>query len=570
MRSLVFAAFCVVACGGFGAEYAKVAFAFDHAAEPTNKSFGVVADLVAKRIAARTAPSDAARPLVVRLALDRRVKGENAIVTVKAGRAEIRAGRFRGLVFGAGLLLRTARYGERTFSLADGEYRFEPKKSLRMCYLARHFLNWYHLATPEELTTYIDDLVLWGHNAFNVPYSYPTPGKNGNFEQASVAVVTRIHALDCGLCVGGGGNQAPEDTSECLRGVPNSDPKRGNLGFNVCISKPGGMEFVCNFRKKRLAELVGSEPDYFSYWPFDEGGCECDQCKPWGGNGFLRMIERLRALNAADFPKAKTIVSTWVFHDDDWAGLYKWLETHEGVDYILADSHTDFPKYPLEHPVPKGIPLITFPEISMWGRSSWGGYGATALPRRFTRLFRQVERIADGFMSYSEGLYEDINKVVVNGLYVNPSTDTADILRAYAAYELPGTDPGDFVRLCDLFEANHEFPGHRARPNFKDIPEDSPELAAYRLRAEEACRLVERMERRLLPSFRTAWRWRLVCLRAKIDREILATRQAAPESARPYFEELVKLYHAERQLAGWRKTGKRGWTTPQFPAKGAH
>ena len=190
MRSLVFAAFCVVACGGFGAEYAKVAFAFDYAAEPTNKSFGVVADLVAKRIAARTAPSDAAGPLVVRLALDSRVKGENAIVTVKAGRAEIRAGRFRGLVFGAGLLLRTARYGERTFSLADGEYRFEPKKSLRMCYLARHFLNWYHLATPEELTTYIDDLVLWGHNAFNVPYSYPTPGKNGNFEQASVAVVT--------------------------------------------------------------------------------------------------------------------------------------------------------------------------------------------------------------------------------------------------------------------------------------------------------------------------------------------------------------------------------------------
>ena len=536
--------------------------AVDASALPAEKRF--VADMLARRVEDRTTPSDSAKSLAVRFELDASVPGENAVVTVKGGKATVRAGRFRGLVFGAGLLLRTARYGEKSFSLNDGEYRFEPKKSLRMCYMARHFLNWYHMAAPEELTTYIDDLALSGHNAFKVQCELPTPGRNGNFEKASLAVVNRVHALDCGYCASGGCNQAPEDSPEELRGVPNSDPKRGNLGFNVCISKPNGMEFLCRLREGAIEKLAGSSPDYFCYWPFDEGGCECDGCKPWGGNGYLRLIERFRAMNNAAFPTAKTIVSTWVFHDDDWEGLYKWLETHDGVDYILADSHTDFPKYPLEHPTPKGIPIMTFPEISMWGRAPWGGYGATALPKRFARLFRQVERIADGFMSYSEGLYEDINKEVVNGLYIEPTADTDDILRSYAAYYLPGTDPEDFVKLCSIFEMNHKFPGDHSRPSFKGVASDSPELAEYRSRAADACSIVERMDGAILPSLRNSWRWRLIYLRAMIDREILETCNGAPESARRYFEELVKMYHCERQLAGWRKTGKRGWTTPQF------
>ena len=537
----------------------------DASALPKEKQF--VAEMLSSRIEARTTPSGVAKSLAVRFSLDDSVKGENAVVSVKDGVATISAGRFRGLVFGAGLLLRTMRYGEKSFSLKDGEYRFEPRKSLRMCYMARHFLNWYHMAAPDELVAYIDDLALSGHNAFKVQCEMPTPGRNGNFEKASLAVVNRVHALDCGFCSGGGCNQAPDDTPEELRGVPNSDPKRGNLGFNVCISKPEGMELLCRQRKEQVAKLAGSYTGYFCYWPFDEGGCECDKCKPWGGNGYLRLIERFRAINNAAFPEAKTIISTWVFHDDDWEGLYKWLETHDGVDYILADSHTDFPKYPLEHPTPKGIPIMTFPEISMWGRAPWGGYGATALPKRFTRLFRQVEHVADGFMSYSEGLYEDINKEVVNGLYVNPEADTDDILRSYASYQLPGTDPEDFVRLCAIFEVNHKFPGNHSHPSFKGVAADSPELTAYRGRAAEACRIVERMEKSILPSCRNAWRWRLVYLRAMIDREIFASCQGAPESARKYFEELVRMYHAERQLAGWRKTGKRGWTTPQFMDK---
>lgn len=555
-------------CGSFSRVSCNVA------SLPPERQF--VAELLSSRVEARTPPSDCAQTLHVCFVLDASIPGENAAIMVKGNDATICAGRFVGLVQGAGALLRRIRYGRSTFTLDDGAYAFAPKKELRMAYFARHFHNWYHYATAEELTSYIDDLVLAGHNAFNFQYAYPTADRAGDTEEekrrfadVSEKALARVHALDCGFCASGGSNQAPLDSPEELRGVPNSDRKRGNLGFNVCPAKPGGMDYLCDYRKRQLKELDGGRMDYFIYWPFDEGGCECDQCRPWGGKGFLELIERYEALNKAAHPAAKSIVSTWVFHDDDWAGLYKWLETYDGVKYILADSHTDFPKYPLEHPVPRNIPVITFPEISMWGRAPWGAYGATAMPKRFERLFRQAERISGGFMCYSEGLYEDINKEVVSGLYIDPAAKVDDLLRDYASYYLPGTDPEDFVQVCDIFETNHRFPGNHSHPRFGDVPSDSAELAAYRQRASDARRIAARMDGKLFPQFRQSWRWRLIYLRAMIDYEILAAREAAPESARLYFDELVKIYHAERQLADWRKTGKAGYTTPQYPAPAA-
>ena len=543
-------AFAFAACVAFPAccrattAYSRVIC--DATALPPEKRF--VADLFESRIQARVPPSNAARTLTVRFVMDAAIPGENADVNVKDGRATVAAGRFRGLVHGAGVLLRRIRYGHGTFTLADGSCAFAPKKALRMMYFARHFHNWYHHATAEMLTEYIDDLVLSGHNAFTFVYAYPTFNRADataeelkRFADASKKAYDRVHALDCGVRVSGGSNQAPKNTPEKFRGTPNSDPKRGNAGFNVCPAKPGAWEYLLDYRKLQLKELEGVKADYVGYWPFDEGGCECETCKPWGGNGYLKLIERYAPVNEAAFPGAKTIVSTWTFHDDDWAGLYKWLETYDGVDYILADSHTDFPKYPLEHPVPKNIPIVTFPEISMWGRDFWGAYGATMMPRRFERLFRQAERVSGGFVTYSEGRYEDVNKEIVVGLYVDPSASPDNLLRSYAAFYLPGTDPEDFVRLCGLLEDNHVFPGNHYRPDFSDVPEDSAELAAYRRRAAETCRLAEKMAGELLPSFRQSWRWRLVFLRTVIDREILAARKDKPASAQPYLDELRKI-----------------------------
>ena len=124
-------------------------------------------NVVLSRLWNRTPPSDAADTLTVRFVEDSSLLGEPATVKIADGVAEIRGGRFRSMVFGAGLLLRTIRYGEKTFELEDGEYRFEPANPIRIAYTSRHFDNWYQRASAEELIRYIEDLALWGINGIH-------------------------------------------------------------------------------------------------------------------------------------------------------------------------------------------------------------------------------------------------------------------------------------------------------------------------------------------------------------------------------------------------------------------
>lgn len=518
--------------------------------------YRLVGNLLRERVEVRTPRSDAAGTLSVAYAIDPSVPGENAKVTVEGSAAKVRAGRFRGLVFGTGCLLKSLRYGARTFEPVEGNREFAPAKELRMAYFARHLLNWYMESSADELGRYIDDLALDGINAFLFQYSIPevdaereSPESVRRFESVSRTMADRIAELDCDFCEWGGSNQLKTGSPERFRGVPNTDPKRGNLGFNACPEIPGALDAMIALRKDNLSRLEGVRVGYLCHWSFDEGGCECRTCFPWGGNGMLRLIERLHEVNRAYHPEAKTIVSTWVFHDDDFEGLWKYLKTHDWIDYVICDSHGDFPRYPLEHPLPGKAKIITFPEISMWGRHPWGGDGATALPNRLSALFRQSAAVSSGFAYYSEGNYEDINKAIVTGLNVDPSADADDILRRYGAYHFAGADPEDFVRLAHVFEMNHR------------IERQSAELAAA------AKAISEKMDGVILPGLRTAWRWRLVWLRAHIDHEIASAGDKWTRAAFPYYDELTKIYHSERQLREKAAGRHGGHTAPRYGQK---
>ena len=526
----------------------------DASALPEEKRF--VADIVKTRLQERVPSLGGRGGLRIRLALDPSVPGEDAKVSVRGGEATVTAGRFRGLLFGAGNLLRSFTYGADCITAKDGDYDFHPAKEIRMTYIVRHLLNYYMDAPVDVQCRYLDDLALDGVNGAHIIYDMPAvdaaregESARAGFRKASSAIIDRLEALDMELSVGGGGNQMPTDSPKSFRGVPNTDMHRGNLGFNACPSKPEVMAALRKLSDNSLLPLTGRDVAYFRYWSFDEGGCECEECSPYGEKMLITLMETLRADHAKRFPKAKTMLATWMFHDSDYAALWKYLETHDTIDVLLVDHTGEFPRYPLEHPLPKGCKtkIITFPEISMWARQPWGGYGATAFPKRLHRLFKAAEPISSGCQYYTEGIYEDINKWFVTALYVDPAAKPDDILALYAAYHFPGTDVGDFIRLCDLMEDNHVI---------KDMTVG---------RADEMVRLVKKMDAEILPSMRGSWRWRQVYLRALIDREVIREGRNDPEAARAWFEELVKIYHVERQLELWRSGYTPcGWTTPHF------
>jgi putative glutamine amidotransferase len=517
-----------------------------------------VGGLFTERIRERTPEPGAYGTFRVRYVLDAAVADEEARVVVKGDTAEIRAGRLRGLVAGTGLLLKSFHYGATSFCPQDGVYDFKPAKSFRMAYLARHFINYYMEADEHELCRYVDDLALDGINNFTYQYEIPvvdaarmTEPEKTQFRRVFKAVYNRIIALDCDFGVRVGSNQMRTDSPEEFRAEPNTNPKCPPTGFNACPAKPRALEALLKSRKKDLEQSADLKIGSFCYWPYDEGGCGCKTCRPWGGNGFLKLIEKFHSMNAAAQPSAKHIVSTWFFDDADYKGLYKYLETHDWVDYVLADDFGDtYPEYPLKHKLPGKVKLITFPEISMWGRVPWGGFGAIALPKFHERLFRQCEHAVDGFRYYSEGNYEDINKAIVTGLYIEPSTTVEAILRRYGSYHFAGADPDDFVRLVELLEKNH-------RPHLMEKSDTAKAKA-----------LALKIDREILPSLRSGWRWRLVYIRAMLDDEIVDTADFQPERAKPYFDELVKLYHAERQLQWVLDGNMGGWTCPKYVPDG--
>ena len=520
----------------------------------------LVGGLLQTRVAERCGVTTGARVFAVRYRLDPGIGGETARVSVSSNGAEIAAGRVRGLVAGTGVLLKRLRFEIGGFSVEPGESVFAPAKEFRSAYTCRHFQNGYMDMPAEAYCRYAEDLALDGINGFQFQVDLDvgdlraeSADYRAEFDRKTKVIVDRIRELDCNLTVFGGNNQLPRDSPEELRGVPNSDPKRGNLGFNGCPAKPEAERRMLEQTRQALPRLAVLKPDYVMYWPFDEGGCECEVCRPWGGKGFIRLSEKLHAINRSVRPDAKVILSTWVFHDDDFEGLWKHLETCGGIDYVLCDAHGDFPKYPLEHKLPGRTRLITFPEISMWGRDPWGGFGATMMPRRFERLFRQAERVSNGFAYYSEGLYEDVNKAIVTAFNVDPSRSVDGILADYARAHFPGSDPDDFVRLALLLEETHPICGKgRSLKN----------LDAARVHEAEA--IAQRMDEQILPTMRKSWRWRQVLLRTRIDCRMAEEQRRDPESARPHFEELTDIYHVRRQLDLFRKGRHKGYTCPHF------
>jgi len=457
----------------------------------------------------------------------------------------------RGLLYGAGRFLRDPnRTGESV-----------PQKPVRGLYAATHFLNWYHVASENEIARYIEELALWGINHLCVVF--PIINLNGWDDPETDAFFRRLKTwrrfcrhvgIRFGiLCCP---NQDFKQPRIEFQAVPNRDEfrRKGNHGNNICPSKPGAMDYLLGIQEELFNRLRETPPDFFGFWPYDEGGCGCDHCFPWGANGYPRICRLLAGRLRELFPGIKLILSTWVFDTPpagEWAGLRRALEKEGNwVDYILADAHEEFPRYPLDTGIPGDLPLLNFPEISMWGLGPWGGFGANPLPNRFQSLWDQVRDKVDGGFPYSEGLFEDMNKVIVAQLYWNPRRSAEDIVREYTAYEFSGADTEAVLEMVRNIEANHVAVATGRQPDLH--------------LAERAWLIARETDARLSKRSRESWRWRIVYLRALLDRErynaalpqgwppkqswadLLAENRVAQSA----FRELVKWYHSKEHDDG--------------------
>jgi hypothetical protein len=489
-------------------------------------------------------------PLTIRLILQPGIGAEGYEIRDSPQRSggreiEIAASDDRGLLFGLGRFLHTSALAARGFDPSKWRGRSVPASPVRAVYLGCHFGNFYEAAPLDELQAYVEDLAFWGVNTVGLgfpPWQYDgfnDPAARRNLERIKL-VMQRARKAGLRVAMMTAENQVFRTAPPEARNEPYPDDwkRRGDLGTNACPSKPAGRAYLTQFWTRMLDEFTDTGIDYIVFWPYDEGGCGCKQCWPWGARGHLQLSRMVADMALRKWPQCQFILSTWMYDTPpagEWDGLTQAMSANSRLfDYIMADAHEDFPRYPLDHGVPGGRPLLNFPEISMWGMSPWGGYGANPLPTHLQTLWNQVRGKVTGGFPYSEGIYEDINKVICSQFYWDPAQPARETVKAYAAAYFSPAVAATVADAVDILETNH-------RRSNRNRFSGSPESAA------RAFALMKDADARLTAPARQSWRWRILYLRAQIDNSLATThgRFAGPEIQQA-FDELVRIYHAEQ------------------------
>lgn len=449
-----------------------------------------------------------------------------------------------GLMHGLGKFLRSSRFGRDGFEPGNWRGVSTPQAPVRGMYLAFNFNNWYCSCPREEMARYLDELALWGLNTIVIIPRMADPADRPAFERQvadnrRVMSMIRQSGMKAGFLVPPNYGFAKVPKEALATAVPDTEPaRRGNAApgaeTRVCPSHPKGKAFLHEMLDLLMTGYEDIGIDYVVAFPYDFGGCGCPQCLPWGARGFVELCKDFSRIARARYPACKFVLTTWCYdvlgdQEGEYAGLDRALQKgNDWCHYIMADSHEDFPRYPLDKGVPGGLPLLNFPEISMWGRYPWGGFGANPMPQRFERLWGQIKHVCQGGFPYSEGIFEDINKTVVAQFYWNRDARAEDTLREYIAYEYAPEVVDSVLEAIRLLE--------------KNFPRSTWEKAGV----ERAYELIRQADRQLSERARASWRWRILYLRAVIDFELIS-RPDQPHSDRcdEAFEELTAIYHAE-------------------------
>ena len=231
-----------------------------------------------------------------------------------------------------------------------------------------------------------------------------------------------------------------------------------------------------------------------------------------------------------------------VENEGEWEGLTKaFSEEKPWVDYIQADSHETFPRYLMNNPVPGNLPLLNFPEISMWESWPWGGFGANPLPGRFQRLWDEVKDKAAGGAPYSEGIFEDINKVIYSQFYWTRDKSAMETIREYISFEFSSDHEAAIVEAIRIMEKNHGL-----RASYQPGTPVKIKVPAVDFGAKKAWELLKGVDRQLSDRIKKGWRWRILLLRAMFDDELRQTKGVPGAAVEAGFRELSLMYHAEK------------------------
>ena len=358
-----------------------------------------------------------------------------------------------------------------------------PEKKMRGIYFATHFYNYYQSAPLEKIRDYIEELTLWGCNSIAAWFDmhHFTAIKDAE----AVVLLERIKAifgyakaLGLTICPGSlsneyymGADSALLATNE-IEGTGYTVKPAGFYHTELCPGKPEAVDLLLTSHREILEYFKELTPDYVWLWPYDQGGCTCEACRPWGCNGFIDISIEMSEMIKSVCPSSKIILSAWrfdIFTKGEWDGfIERFDEIKDHFDALMIDFDVlNVPEALYQKAKEHNIDITSFPEISMLA-TPWGGFGATPIPYRFEAVYRPTAARHSGGYAYSEGIFEDINKVIVLGLYMGADSVT-DIVKDYFSYyfsECTAADAEAFLRALESTTPRNRFNDKGEKENY--------------------------------------------------------------------------------------------------------
>lgn len=327
----------------------------------------------------------------------------------------------RGVLFGVGRLLRELRIERGRVHLPDG-FRLEtaPRYPLRGHQLGyRAMTNSYDGWTVPMWDQYIRDLAVFGANAIEI-----MPPRSGDPAPES-----------------------PHFPLPILKMLPELSRIGAEYGLGVWIwypamdadySKPETVEFAL----REWEQVFRSLPKLDAV--FVPGG-DPGHTHP---KHLMPLLEKVTGVLRRHHPKAEMWVSPQEFTPE-------WMEVFYGIlagepawlTGVVHGPSMAVSMAELRRRVPKRYRLRNYPDIthSRWCQHAvpeWdpvhalthGREPINPRPRDMAMIFRRDRALFDGFLTYSEGCNDDVNKAVWSALGWDPDADLFEALRQYGRY----------------------------------------------------------------------------------------------------------------------------------------
>jgi hypothetical protein len=321
-----------------------------------------------------------------------------------------------GVLFGIGHFLRNSTFSKNNIIFyCDKDIKSEPDYSIRGHQTGyRNTANSYDAWSKEQYEQYIRDLVIFGTNCIeNIPFD----------SSYSVHMKTSKEEMDRHLSI------------TCK-----------NYGINYWVWTPVNVDIS---NDSIFKEEVGIHEKYYSNCPYLS-----DVFVPGGDPGnnhpryLLPFLKEISEKLKKHHPNAGVWVSLQGFSDEETDFFYNYIET-ENPDWLrgVVSGPGSPPLSVTRYRLPEKYKHRHYPDIThtvrcQYPAQSWDQAFALTLgrepvncqPNYYASIHDRYAPFTDGFISYSDGAHDDINKFIWSRKGWDKNENPSEIINQYASY----------------------------------------------------------------------------------------------------------------------------------------